>query len=1202
MTLFLMHLYHSTSHPSSLRSSHAQRGFALVIALSLMAFVLLLLLSITTLVQVETANAEIAKTRLIAQQNALAGALTALGELQQHCGVDQRSTASAGIKDTDSTTRAVEGVVHPQWMGVWRFDEVNETKELETWLVSGNQDKISTNLLDPVVALAQPSVDLPVSAFADKANAAEYVEVPIVYLNADESDGFAYWVSGQQEKADVGIALPADPLPTDIEGAEVLGGQYSLPALGFDGPDLDPRDPALAKVSALSQLPLIDGVDTTQLEATAAALAAGNNFGLLTNARDGGLKIDLTSKLETVAVDDTTPWVDFTPYTNPDGTAIPIDPDNDDPIYEPGEAYTYTTQSPTWGKLKAFYDLKDTMQSAGQLTPQPGTDAQPGISPRIAMFSFTVAVGTTEPDPLNPTHYPIELLLQPKVVLHNPYNVPLAPQKYMINFFGLAPRFDSEADGGKSPTGDIRSGAIPLATTAATLANPDGWPVGKSEEYRKKRDAFLQLPWMHLSPWRKGHGIIDDRVDSRQRADGLGADAWGDTSSYPPGAPRFELDCNVVMQPGEAILFTPPASDDGQRNPFDRMAPVNSELTPDLQNRLALTPGFRDEYYRYPTSPFWALRVGNQLQIKIKSSGGGAGFFDATLSVLEAPVQDQENEEVAPLFYHNAKRRSYMARQAGADFEDRIYQTTGRIQHNYTDDFDKGNVTITYGQVPAGVNTIDWNAEAYDLMIDNPTADQVYNPYKYFNPRAKIMERSDLKTRQAADDPAVDDRDADIAVKEPTENYFYDVKARSGRSGDYFALDTYGLEDSKVRIGGGLRSPIADTMVLYDVPTDGTGLYSLGQLQHFQISDYFDEAGYAIGNSLRSPHLEADQLFHEGLGVISWLDQPNAVEGTVDYSTIDLSYVFNDALWDRYFFSTTAQLTQAELDAGTALPNPRMQALQGAALADLQDPDEAAANLLVQGAFNVNSTSVTAWKALLAGNHQRYEGVDAAAADGVSPLDSPFFRFFSQDLGEANELSTGYTEVETLDGGAGVPSPLDKLAEAIVEQVKLRGPFVSLAEFVNRQLETGPLGESGALQAAIDASEINADIAEAEGVSIQPVLTGFDDFVPSYTLEGSSLEGLPGMLSQADVLTAIGPFLTARSDTFTITSYGEHRNPMSGDTVRALLEMTVQRMPDFVDSTDLPSVHPDDSTPVNQTFGRRFVVVSTRWLDTNQIQ
>jgi len=1195
VTLFPMPHNHSTLYSYSTRPSHAQGGFALIIALSLMAFVLLLLLSITTLVQVETTSAGIAQTRLIAEQNALTGALTALGELQQHCGVDQRSTASAGITDTDASTPVVDDVLHPQWMGVWRYDEVTQTKELETWLISGNQDKTSTNLLDPAVALAQPSVRFPSSPFATSTNAADYVEAPIVYMDADESDGFAYWVSGQQEKADVGIALPTDLLPSSIEGAEVLGGQYSLSALGFNS--VDASDPDLAKVSGLSQLPLINGVvvddddddnNTTPLEATAAFLGAGN-FGLLTNARDGGLRTDLTSKLETVAVNDPTPWVDLTSY------GIPVD--------------EFTTKSPTLGKLKAFYDLKDTMLADGQLTPQPSTDQQPGISPRIAMFTFGMATGTevrtvTDPviDPITGAiikaaveHYVIEVLLQPKVVLHNPYNVPLAPQRYMVNFFGLAPRFDSEG----TPDGinSSRSGRIVYFNNYGYYwENEDGLGNG-----RQRRQQVMDLKWGHLSGAPDRQTVSDDSAITRQRADGVQSTGWGSTVDYPPGAPRFEIDCDIVMQPGEAIIFTPPGGD-GTRNTFDRMAPTN----------LALKPGNRNAYYRYPTSPNWRMfdndeddivtydrRGDDWYRVRLWDNSVEVGYVDATLSLFEDAVSDEKGQDVAPLFYHNGERRSYAARQSNAVFEDRIFQTTGRIEHNYSSDLDLDSVMIRYNPIEShpynpGANTVAWHVLAYDPL--DPPNQQVYNPYKYFNPRAKIMERSDLKTRKASG------RGAATAVEDPTENYFYEVKVSRLDDSDFVVLKTYPqFEGPYVRIGGGLRSPIADTMVLYDVPSDATGLYSLGQLQHFQLSDYFDEAGYAIGNSLRSPHLAADQLFHAGLGVISWLDKDEAVEGTVDYSTIDLSYLFNDTLWDRYFFSTTAQLTPAELDAGTLLPNPRMLPVADATLVDLQDADEAAANLLVQGAFNVNSTSVEAWKALLAGNHQRYEDADG------SPLESPFFRLFSQDLSQDNELPSGYSSVAVTASGADDKSPLDKLAEAMVEQVKLRGPFASLAEFVNRKRILDPsddpsLNESGALQAAIDASGINTVIAEAERVPTQPELTGFDDFEPSYNIEGSSLEGLPGMLSQADVLTAIGPFLTTRSDTFIITSYGEHRNPMSGDTVRAMLEMTVQRMPDYVDSTDLASVHPDNSTLGNQTFGRRFVVVGKRWLDSNQIQ
>jgi hypothetical protein len=453
------------------------------------------------------------------------------------------------------------------------------------------------------------------------------------------------------------------------------------------------------------------------------------------------------------------------------------------------------------------------------------------------------------------------------------------------------------------------------------------------------------------------------------------------------------------------------------------------------------------------------------------------------------------------------------------------------------------------------------------------------------------MERADLLTRAAGS------RSEPEANLEPSPIYFYEPFVGEIDDPGAIVIDTYGTQNEKVRIGGGLRNPVADTMVLYDVPSNETGLYSLGQLQHLQVSDYFDESGYAIGNSLLSPHMDPDQIFQAGAGVVSWLNSNENIEGLVDYSTVDLSYVLNDALWDCCFFSTTGQLTQTELDARTPLPNPRLQPLEGATLAELQqrvdpDADTAAANLLVKGAFNVNSTSVDAWKALLASNHNRFNGVGSA-----TPLESPFFRFFSNDLSKQGDPWAGFSEVRTTVADPPEDTQLQLLAEAIVEQVKLRGPFRSLAEFVNRRLEDSALGTSGALQAAIDQSGINDEIdQDAVEIDVDEIPFAHPDH-----LTGKTADGIAGSLSQADILTAIGPYLTTRSDTFTITSYGEHSNPVSGDTVRALLEMTVQRMPDYVDSAVLATVHPDDSGAVNQAFGRRFVVVGTRWLDASSL-
>jgi hypothetical protein len=338
-----------------------------------------------------------------------------------------------------------------------------------------------------------------------------------------------------------------------------------------------------------------------------------------------------------------------------------------------------------------------------------------------------------------------------------------------------------------------------------------------------------------------------------------------------------------------------------------------------------------------------------------------------------------------------------------------------------------------------------------------------------------------------------------------------------------------------------------------------------GQLQHFQISDYFDEAGYAIGNSLQSPHLKGDELFHAGLGVVTWMDTANEIEGTVDYSTLDLSWIFNDALWDRYFFSTTAHLSQSQLDDQDPLPNPRLKALPNAGLDALQDADEAASQLLVAGAFNVNSTSVDAWKSLLAGNHAHYE------FDG-SPLESPFFRLFQNELTSLTDaehaLTSGHSSLDNSTSSASSDSALTELAQHIVEQVKRRGPFTSLAEFVNRKRlldpgDTPSLQQNGALQSAIDDSEINIAIADDQNVDTAADISGFDHFDDDYlddrgVLKGSAIEGLPGMLSQADILTAIGPFISTRSDTFTITSYGEHTDAHSGQKTQALLELTVQ--------------------------------------------
>ena len=277
-----------------------------------------------------------------------------------------------------------------------------------------------------------------------------------------------------------------------------------------------------------------------------------------------------------------------------------------------------------------------------------------------------------------------------------------------------------------------------------------------------------------------------------------------------------------------------------------------------------------------------------------------------------------------------------------------------------------------------------------------------------------------------------------------------------------------------------------------------------------------------------------------------------------------------------------------------------------------------ASRLEVEGMFNVNSTSVTAWRALL--GHARKQRIPYVRESGNSwdaglsaETDHAVTRFSvagdtkagdagtSGDFPEANDFA-GY---RTLDDKF-----LDSLAEKIVNQVRLRGPFLSLAEFVNRQLSSGDLALAGTLQAALNAATkdlSNNPLAAVEALSTTALAApaSVAGSTPEYKFPaaaaGYSGYGLPGWTRQADVLRPLAPILSARDDTFTIRGYGDARDAAGHILARAVCEAVVRRTRDFSDPADVPDILTPPTKPANKTYGRRFQLVSFRWLSPNEV-
>lgn len=480
-------------------------------------------------------------------------------------------------------------------------------------------------------------------------------------------------------------------------------------------------------------------------------------------------------------------------------------------------------------------------------------------------------------------------------------------------------------------------------------------------------------------------------------------------------------------------------------------------------------------------------------------------------------------------------------------------------------------------------------------------------------------------------------------------------------------------------------------------PPEGL-LLSLGQFQQANLSYYWWEPASPIGNSFAPIYVDREAI----AGIHSRKVDLRAAGGKIfndkignnsENQLLDLSYVLNENLWDRYFLSSIP----AAMTATTDLSNARHRVRDGSEPTDpeLQAPDTAAAHLLNVGALNVNSTSVEAWKGLLTafrgltlGTGQEPSSVPIART--LAPIESAVK--FTEDIA-ANKQNqqtisanspTNKNYKTALSGFRYLTDKMiEMLAERIVDEVRLRGPFLSLADFVNRRLvppsgsnDTGSVwyqarqssglgdadpnvgvvyghidqsyapfyglsGLSGTLQRAIQVSGINGGVNYADLTSDSyptddriyrirrksknnaPSDNDADHYADLFTTHsqdpamrlhldsehiagapvgeaGQLFDGTAALITQGDLLAMIGPALTPRGDTFVVRTYGDVlANDEKKVLARAYLEAVVQRTSDPVKAAD-GAAGAAKWNPTDE-FGRKFKVISMRWLNEEEI-
>ncbi|MEM9236926.1 MAG: hypothetical protein AAGB14_09110 [Verrucomicrobiota bacterium] len=1184
-----------------------QKGFALIVSISTMILLVLLAVGLLSLSLVSTRSSRNASAAQIAKANARLSLTLAISELQKHAGSDQRVTAPAGVLG--------ENIAQPNWTGVW---STKGDESVPAWLISGNEaaglgdlDETGSHPTGYQTPNSDPTGEtyLLFNADGSSGDPADRVEAPLIDINPDEAHAgrYAWWISDEGCKARVDLEGPAEAPANNYERIASAG---------------IPTEPGLHEVD--QRFELISGPDasidkSTLISASTLDLALNDRnlskrfshdltiggHGLPVNVVDGGTKSDLSVIFDSSQTGNANLLVKHLgarPSKRTQNGHVVYHFDN---VSDPETFYLSRELreagsmpvGPNWGILynygRLWQNVRNEECKALAMSPKVDTELRlnnwapysnydggdfrrdvqhtnSSITPVLCLMQMGFRL-TAEEVSIPPTRrgqqpqigYQMQLQMKPLIGIWNPYNVKISDTSFSAAW-ALYPYLH------------------------IGINTPDG-------------KAYRPHIWMREN-WKSGDGI-------------------GSATSFGRNF-RFETE-TVDLEPGEVRLFSVANRTD--------MAAVN-QLVSTWNENGAFT-------FDLSFSKFDGDELAGQKIIVPKGSVAWYGnvFLEDTQNGRTGEYFDERIEEEASA--------SWITFSGSGG-------TIHRVSDIWTTPKENIRRALKY-QVPEPVIS-EWGRTGgrqtadqlpVEFIAGSPYHMGTWRIHSRTSTEANDAENGagsqrlrtwvDSNPRFGSTNPAWDGSRAHQAGRGVSQEGYHFISPFIGSSYQE-SYDNGPRGRGKVAEGqneapafpeairtggryrgfGGLTTSSSGQthFALFDVPR--APLVSLGQLQHAQLSRYGFEPSLPFGNSYANLRVPLDRTFED-----EFADIPN-------FRMVDLSHSLNESLWDGYFFSTVGRdyfgpgrgadldrvFSVADLVSGEkSLPNPRYRfnpvgdedSINDIVKRDDEFGAEAiSARIAIDGAFNVNSTSKEAWKAVLASMADYEFPVISSDGGNASWENSEAIRFprFGHVMqAEGWSSTSGPTDPSFWQGFRKIEADdLDKLAEEIVSEVRERGPFRSFADFVNRDpdSERSESQLKGALQTALD-NTVNQSL---EGDLGDPATNPKGSLFSGAISNENTTAGFAGYLMQGDILQSLAPILQVRSDYFRIRAVGQAIDPSGRVLATAVCEAYVQRSIDYIDPEDEPHLPQELLTSKsNEAFGRRFRITSFRWLNADEV-